>query len=653
MNQAKKTKPAFSFNLGSKKSRVMTAALEELQEEQLENTEQPTGDAPVVTGDNTSTDQSQDATPLAEGADAAAAPADAAPVDASAEGTPVGDAGNPVDAGTQPVGTGENIEAAPADAAPVDGAAEVDATPVDAAPVSAGADTSGEGADMPADAPLDTFTDDAEGQAAQAAAAGVGGADSGAEGGEIPPAPEQTPPPLDGNPGDAGNAEVDALPDAPVIDSAAPADAGDTSALPDDSAEVDAVTPSTDEVVIGEEIEAQTTELAEIDTGVSETQEDMDTITAAVEELKDIVEIGRASVERGGLDAFGARHMSARMRSVCRALNEPMPSFSALESAENVSDQIMQTNNATSGAANLLSRAKATLKEGAQSLAEWAKKTYAVLTDASMRVEKRAMTLRARTAQSGQAVQVTDQTVIAGVTLGDSVPGDIARAVMDHAKAMAVINNVATYSKLIEAIDILQQISNDPSKKASLDAKFAAAIAGYSNKLIGQTAGVLIGGSNGSSVSKMFGEKQLTIMIPTDAGRIGEAKATLSEGKPANVPQSINGLDPQVAVKVCDAVVNAARQLREFNKSGASHRVNERLQSLVQSQAGAAASSDEGTSATMQLVDNMCIALEKAVAQMPSHAFNRAMIASLNAVLDYVSASAGAVAAPTEAPAAV
>lgn len=609
MKQAKKPTNGFSFKPGSLKSRHAVAALEEIQEEeaQLENPDgQPTGDAAPVEGDATSTDQSQDATPPAAGADGAADPADAAAADPTSETTPVegGDPGSPPDAGVQPAADG--VDGADGAVPPVDGAAEAGAGGEDDAGLDAGLDT-GAGTD-------------------------------------IPPAAEDTPPPLDGNPGDAGNAEIDALPDAPTIDSAAPADAG--AAPAEDAAEVDAVTPTTDEVAIGEEIEAQTTELSEIDTGAAETQEDMDTITAAVEELKDIVAIGRASVERGGLDPFGARHMTARMRHVCRALNEPMPLYSALESAENVSDQIMQTNNATSGAANLLSRAKATLKDGAQSLAEWAKKTYAVLTDASMRVEKRAMSLRARAAQSGQAVQVTDQTVIAGVTLGDSVPGDIARAVAEHTKAMAVINNIGTYNKLVEAIDIIQQVSNDPSKKASLDAKYAAAIAGYSNKVIGQTAGVLKGGSNGSSVSKLFGEKQVTIMIPTDAGRIGEAKTSVSEAKPANVPQSINGLDPQVAVKVCDAVVAAARQLREFNKSGASHRVNERLQSLVQSQSSAAASADEGTAGTMELVDNMCIALEKAVAQMPSHAFNRAMIASLNAVLDYVSASAGAVAAP-------
>ncbi len=531
-------------------------------------------------------------TPAAPGADPTAAPADTAPADPTSTDTPAGD-------------------------------------PAADAPAADGADAGGEGSDL-----LDNPVGDDTGGAGDALDAPA----------DAPADPADTPPVEGASPADNGNAEVDALPDAPMIDSDAPAD-GAIAADGAPDPEVDAVTPSSDEAAIGEEIQDQTAELGEIEVGVAETNNDVEVLTEAVEELKDIIAVNTASLEHGGLDTFGARHMSRRLSAVYKSMNQKPPSFAALESADNPSDAIMETGNSTATAKGLLSQVKETLTKAGTDLVEWSKQAYAVVTDASLRVEKRALALKAAAATSGQAVQVTDAVVISGVFLNGAVPTDMARAVSEHTKALQVLNAPATYAKFLEAIDIVQSIANDPTKKSSLDARLAQAFAGYSNKLIGTTAGVIKGGSNGTSVSPMFGDKQLTMAIPTEAGRIGETKASISDVKPTGVPASVNGLDPQAAIKACDAVIAAARQLREFNKSGATHRVTERVTSLLKTQA----SSDGQDEALQQSISKLVRDIAAAGAQLPAYSFNRALVPSLNAVLDYVSASAGA-AAPAATP---
>lgn len=524
----------------------------------------------------------------------------------------------------------------PADTAPVegegggevqatDGGAGADGAPADDTPPADGADAGGD--------PAAAAGDDV------APPAGDEPAVDGTEPSPVDATPvegTEVPPPATG---DDGNAEVDALPEAPPLNADAPADGGDAATPPSDGTpdpEVDAVTPTTDETAIGQEIEANVGEMNEIEVNTAETEGEIDQVNVAIEHLTDMSRICRRSLERGGLNRDAVANMIGRAALLTDALGQPRLMTAGLESADTPSDRIDQTNQVAGQVDGLASRLKQTVREGAGKIIAWAKQIYAVLTEAALRVEKRALALKSKAATSGQAVQVTDQVVIAGVTLGDSIPTDMTRAVGELVKTLQFLNASASYAKLEEAMDIVQQMANDPSKKSALDARLAAAIAGYSNKMISATAGVLVGGSNGVSKSKLFGEKELTTTIPTEASRLGETKSTLVEAKAANVPQSINGVAPQVATRVCDAVAAAARQLREFNKSGATHRLTERAASVLKS------AQDMPESEVSAAVLGYAQAVATAASQAPAFAYNRSMIASLNAVLDFVAASAGA-----------
>lgn len=585
------------------KSKLGQAALEELKEDEV---------PAAAEGEGT------DSTAAAGGEEgAAAAGADAGAADAGAD-TAAADTGAAAAAGGE---EGADAGAAGADAGADAGAAGADAG-ADGA-TATGADT---GADAGADAGTDT------------------GADAGA---------------------DAAAAGED-----PAAASAAAAAVGEADATGDVS-DVVGEAGDADAEIVEEEMAA----VDVIDDKAAEVDEDVEKLNVATEALEGCVGILDAAIQRGGLDVFGSSLLRNNVNTVTDMLKVKAMTLPALEDLETPTAKIDGAATAKEGLVGFIKRMLAALKQAFVRFGQWIAETYKRLTNAFVAVEKRAETLKQKV-QAATMVEgsISNKGLASKLRYGGAVAKDILEAIETMGKHVSFMNDPKSYKGYIEALELCEELAKNPEKAEELRGKISAVLDQWAKEMeknasntSGQVRASLadskvmshMAGAVSTFAVPLFDNQLLQVTIPNTAEGVRALSSLVGEGTATDGGDSVTALNQAEAVKICDAVIRIAKEVRESiegNRGGVKE-LNAEIKKREDTIAAMVATlinkiaDDAESGATvrkgMLFINNYLLSAPK----LPVHAMNKVLPRNLSIALDAVAASIGGKAEVAAAPA--
>lgn len=611
------------------KSILGRAALEELKEDEIPNTEE---------GKDTDTDTDASS---AEGGDAAAAgdgdvagaattTEEGATADTAADATdPNADA--PANTDTDAAATnGEGDDTAAAgDVAPDAGTGDGDVAAAGGTSSDASfSDEAGTGGDSGGDigAGDDTATGD------DAGAAGEGDTDA--------------------DPAAAADADDAAAVNAATSDADAAGDAGDV--VPDEAGDVDA------ELIVDE-----MNEVDRIDDNLADADDDVEKLTEATEALEGLVAILDAGVQRGGFDAIGGALVRHNLNTITTNLKVRPMMIPALEDMESPTARIGAASNTKDQVVKFIKRIIDTIKEAFVRVGQWIVETYKRLTNAFVAIERRAEKLAEMVKASKMKEGNLDNKALVGKLQINGKPvADLKSALSNIDSFARYANDPKSYSNYLQALDLCEEMIKAPEKAEEIRGQVSQKLAAWGEEFHRSASKYKLETVNGKSADdsgvqrfgvSLLGNQTTEIVIPTTAEKIGVMSAATHNLSDTGAAGDIAALDQSAALAICQVVAETAKALRESaegNKGGVKEvnaEIAKRKDTMV-----AMMSSKMNNVESAEVVRKVALFVNTffmSAPKIPAHAINKAMPRNLAVALDYVAASIGGKAGDESAPA--
>lgn len=550
------------------------------------------------------------------------------------EGKPEGE-DNAAAAAAPAAGEGEGAAAPDADAAAADAGAAAAAD----AGGDAGAAASG---DVGGDAGGDAGAAGEGGDAGAGTDDGAAGADAGATGeGE-------------GEGADTGAGASDA-------EAAAAADAAagavDATGNPDEVVGED----DADTAVVDEQMDA----IDNIDDQAEDVNDDVEDLTVATEALEGCVAILGASIERGGLDVFGASLLRNNVNTVTNLLKRKPMLLPAMEDMETPSARIGAASDAKDGLVAFIKRMLEALKQAFVRFGQWIVETYKRLTDVFVAIERRAQKLGETVKTSTMKEGALDSKGLAAkLQIRGATVEDLKSTLSSIGSFARYANDPKSYKHYLEALDLCEDMVKNPEKAEEIRGQVSQKLAAWGDEFHRSASKFKLEAVDGKPVDDsgvqrfgvaLLGNQTTEIVIPATAEKIGAMSAATHDLSNTGEPGAVEALDQTTAQAICQQVAELAKALRESgdsNKGGVKElnaEIAKRKDTMVALMS--AKSSDSESSELVRKVALFVNTFFMSAPKIPAHAINKAMPRSLQAALDYVAASIGGAAEKSAAPA--
>ena len=243
---------------------------------------------------------------------------------------------------------------------------------------------------------------------------------------------------------------------------------------------------------------------------------------------------------------------------------------------------------------------------------------------------------------------------------------DLADFLTKLADAAKYLNDPKTYKLYLDAIDKCEEMAKNPEKSEEIRGeistildKWAEEISkhGKDQTMQARFTAALSGNSAEHTASKMvkffavplLNAQGLLVTIPESAEGINGLSANVRDAVKKPTAGDLNALDQAAAEKVCQAVIQIAKEARESsvnNKGGVKELISEieKRKTTIVAMANAAgekmgesAGVPESVRKAIAFINTMLLSAPK----LPVHAINRALPRNLGYALDYVAASLG------------
>lgn len=283
-----------------------------------------------------------------------------------------------------------------------------------------------------------------------------------------------TPPAEGGDPSEANSDTAADVPTGDPVDEGAAgaggeptggqeADAADASATAQAADEVASEEPPVGEDVAGGEAEMEISEeITAADANAQSAEdaaEDLAKLEAATESLSQTVDILHASMQRGGLDTYGAMFMRKNVREALESIDLTANAIllPALEDAETPSSRIGMAGDAIEAIKKFLARISAAVKDGIKKFWGWLTSTLTNLFSATERLKSRAEKLQGMLEGAEMAKEVTSRGVLTAFAINGRVKKDPAAYLDQMFDSIKHLADASLYDGYLKALEEMKK----------------------------------------------------------------------------------------------------------------------------------------------------------------------------------------------------